>query len=43
VFQSLDRPSYESEMQRQIELIKEKQGEGNMDKLLNSGDTWTII
>jgi 2-oxoglutarate/2-oxoacid ferredoxin oxidoreductase subunit beta len=43
VFQSLDRPSYESEMQRQIELVKEKQGEGNMEKLLNYGDTWTIL
>jgi 2-oxoglutarate ferredoxin oxidoreductase subunit beta len=42
VFLSIERPTYESEMQRQIEFAKEKRGEGNMAKLLNSGETWTI-
>jgi 2-oxoglutarate ferredoxin oxidoreductase subunit beta len=42
VFLSIERPTYENEMQRQIEFAKEKRGEGNMVKLLNSGETWTI-
>jgi Pyruvate:ferredoxin oxidoreductase and related 2-oxoacid:ferredoxin oxidoreductases, beta subunit len=42
VFLSIERPTYENEMQRQIEFAKEKRGEGNMAKLLNSGETWTI-
>jgi 2-oxoglutarate ferredoxin oxidoreductase subunit beta len=42
VFLSIERPTYEAEMQRQIEFSKEKQGEGNMDALLHSGETWTI-
>jgi 2-oxoglutarate ferredoxin oxidoreductase subunit beta len=42
VFLSIDRPTYEAELQRQIEFAKEKRGEGDMKKLLHSGDTWTI-
>ena len=42
VFLSIERPTYESEMQRQIEFSKEKQGEGKIEELLNSGETWTI-
>jgi 2-oxoglutarate ferredoxin oxidoreductase subunit beta len=42
VFLSIERPTYESEMLRQIEFAKDKRGEGNMEKLLNSGETWTI-
>jgi len=42
VFLSIDRPTYEAEMNRQIELSKKNHGEGNIEKLLNSGETWTI-
>jgi 2-oxoglutarate/2-oxoacid ferredoxin oxidoreductase subunit beta len=42
IFLSLERPTYESEMQRQITFAKEKRGEGDIVKLLNSGETWTI-
>jgi 2-oxoglutarate ferredoxin oxidoreductase subunit beta len=42
VFLSIERPTYEHEMQRQIDFAKEKRGVGNMAKLLNSGETWTI-
>jgi 2-oxoglutarate ferredoxin oxidoreductase subunit beta len=42
VFLSIERPTYESEMQRQIEFAREKRGAGNMTKLLNFGETWTI-
>lgn len=42
VFLSIERPTYEKEMQRQIDFAKEKRGEGDMKKLLHSGDIWTI-
>ncbi len=42
VFLSIERPTYETEMQQQIEFSKEKKGEGNIEALLNSGETWTI-
>jgi 2-oxoglutarate ferredoxin oxidoreductase subunit beta len=42
IFLAINRPAYEVEMVRQIEFAKQKRGEGDMVKLLNSGDTWTI-
>ncbi len=42
VFLSIERPTYETEMQHQIEFSKTTQGEGNIESLLNSGETWTI-
>ena len=42
VFLSIERPTYEEEMMRQIEFAKEKRGIGNIDRLLRSGETWVI-
>lgn len=42
IFLAIDRPVYESEMTRQIAFAREKRGEGDMKKLLNSGDTWVV-
>jgi 2-oxoglutarate ferredoxin oxidoreductase subunit beta len=42
IFLSINRPTYEAEMMRQINSAKEKRGEGDMKKLLNSGETWVI-
>lgn len=42
IFLSIQRPTYETEMARQIEFARQKRGVGDMQKLLNSGDTWTI-
>ena len=42
IFLSLDRPTYEVEMTAQIRAAVEKRGKGGLEKLLNSGDTWTI-
>ncbi len=42
VFLSIDRPTYEEEMTRQMKTAVQKRGEGNMEALLNSGDTWEI-
>jgi len=42
VFLSIERPTYEAEMLRQIELSIKKQGKGDIQALLHSGETWTI-
>ncbi|MND08178.1 hypothetical protein D3C83_306270 [compost metagenome] len=42
VIYAIDRPLYEAEVSRQIETAVKKQGEGELEKLLNSGDTWMI-
>ncbi|HTK81628.1 MAG TPA: 2-oxoacid:ferredoxin oxidoreductase subunit beta [Bacteroidota bacterium] len=42
VVYSTERPLYEVEMSRQIQDSIKKQGEGNLEKLLNHGETWTI-
>ncbi len=41
-FLAVERPVYEEDMERQIDLAKEKRGEGDMVKLLNSGETWVV-
>ncbi|HLF14257.1 MAG TPA: 2-oxoacid:ferredoxin oxidoreductase subunit beta [Bacteroidota bacterium] len=42
VIYSVERPLYEVEVARQIETAVQKQGEGDLAELLDSGDTWTI-
>jgi 2-oxoglutarate ferredoxin oxidoreductase subunit beta len=42
IFLAIDRPVYEEEVARQIAHAREKRGEGDMKKLLNSGDTWVV-
>jgi 2-oxoglutarate ferredoxin oxidoreductase subunit beta len=42
IFLSIDRPTYESQMTRQIQMAIEKRGKGDLEKLFGSGDTWNI-
>jgi 2-oxoglutarate ferredoxin oxidoreductase subunit beta len=42
VIYSVERPLFEVEMTRQIETAVQKSGEGDLAKLLDSGDTWMI-
>lgn len=42
VFLAIDRPKYEDEIQKQIDSAISKRGNGQLEKLLNGGDTWTI-
>jgi 2-oxoglutarate ferredoxin oxidoreductase subunit beta len=42
IFLAVERPVYEEEMERQISFAKQKRGEGDMVKLLNSGETWMV-
>ncbi len=42
VLYAVGRPLYEEELSKQIQQAILKQGEGNLEKLLNHGETWTI-
>ncbi len=42
VFRAVDRPRYDDELNRQIEIAKTNRGEGDLTALFNSGETWTI-
>jgi 2-oxoglutarate ferredoxin oxidoreductase subunit beta len=42
VFRNVKRPEYSELMTQQIDHAIEKGGRGDLAKLLNSGDTWTI-
>ena len=42
VFRSVDGPIFEDMVHDQIKSAVEKSGKGDLAKLLNSGDTWTV-
>ena len=42
VFRSVERPVYDDLMSEQLEAAREQHGEGDLEALLHSGDTWTV-
>jgi 2-oxoglutarate ferredoxin oxidoreductase subunit beta len=42
IFREVQRPVYGEAMERQLEAAKRQLGEGDLGKLLRSGDTWTV-
>jgi 2-oxoglutarate ferredoxin oxidoreductase subunit beta len=42
VFRAVTRPTYESIVVHQIHSAKQRHGAGDLDELLNRGDTWTV-
>ncbi|HSP07885.1 MAG TPA: 2-oxoacid:ferredoxin oxidoreductase subunit beta, partial [Acidobacteriota bacterium] len=42
VFRSILKPSYEVLMENQVKKSVEMYGKGDLEKLFNSGDTWTV-
>jgi 2-oxoglutarate ferredoxin oxidoreductase subunit beta len=42
IFRQIEKPTYDSDLNKQIESIKAKRGEGDLDKLLFSGNTWEV-
>jgi 2-oxoglutarate ferredoxin oxidoreductase subunit beta len=42
VFRDVDAPKYDVELNRQITTAREKRGEGDLNALFNSGETWTV-
>jgi 2-oxoglutarate ferredoxin oxidoreductase subunit beta len=42
VFRSISRPTYENEVQRQLVTASERQGPGDLAKLIGTGATWEV-
>ena len=42
VFRDVDRPIYDRQVTAQMESEIESKGEGDLEALFNSGDTWTV-
>ncbi len=42
VFRAVDAPRYDDEINKQVQAVKAQKGEGDLTKLFNSGDTWTV-
>jgi 2-oxoglutarate ferredoxin oxidoreductase subunit beta len=42
VFRAVERTTYDESVTKQVEAARAKLGEGNVEKLLNSGDTWFV-
>ena len=42
IFRSVERATYEDLLAGQIEQAVARQGRGNLDKLINSGETWVV-
>lgn len=42
IFRAIEKPTYEDMMAEQIQQAINLKGQGNLEKLLNSGETWVI-
>jgi 2-oxoglutarate ferredoxin oxidoreductase subunit beta len=42
VFRCVDQPKYDEQLNSQIESARQKQGPGDLNKVFNSGDTWSV-
>jgi 2-oxoglutarate ferredoxin oxidoreductase subunit beta len=42
IFRAVEKPTYESMLQEQVERATAKRGAGDLSALLGSGDTWTV-
>jgi len=42
VFRAIERPTYETLMEEQVQHAREQEGEGDLQALLSEGDTWTV-
>lgn len=42
IFRQITKPTYDQELNKQINFVKEKRGEGDLEKFLFSGNTWEV-
>lgn len=42
VLRAISKPTYDEAVNEQVDNVTEKFGEGDLDKLFNSGDTWEV-
>lgn len=43
VFRAVDAPKYDEELNGQIEAARETRGDGDLESLFNSGDSWEVL
>ena len=42
VFRDVSKPSYDQSLNRQVDDMIARKGEGDLEEIFNSGDTWTV-
>lgn len=42
VFRNINKPTYDQMLEGQVSNSRQKFGEGSLEKLFNSGDTWVV-
>jgi len=42
IIRAVNVPTYESDVHKQVKFVQDRKGNGDLNKLLNSGDVWTI-
>jgi 2-oxoglutarate ferredoxin oxidoreductase subunit beta len=42
VYRAIDKPRYDDELNKQVAAAKAKKGDGDLNALFNSGETWTV-
>jgi 2-oxoglutarate ferredoxin oxidoreductase subunit beta len=42
VFRDVERPVYDEQVELQMQAARESKGDGNLEALFNTGDTWTV-
>ena len=42
ILRDIKRPVYDQQLHEQVDAITEKKGDGTLEDLLNTGDTWTV-
>ncbi|MDX1386264.1 MAG: 2-oxoacid:ferredoxin oxidoreductase subunit beta, partial [bacterium] len=42
VFRAIEKPTYDQMLDSQVEAAIQKKGKGDINQLLNTGDTWTV-
>ena len=42
IFRSVQKPTYDELLEAQVQDSVNRMGPGNLEKLLNSGDTWVV-
>jgi 2-oxoglutarate ferredoxin oxidoreductase subunit beta len=42
IFRAVDRPVYDEQVELQMQAALESKGEGDLEALFNTGDTWTV-
>ena len=42
MFRAVEKPTYEDQLQAQVDEATAERGPGQLEALLHSGDTWTV-